>query len=563
MDAAKKFLRLCSSRNRGAADKHNDILGMQGNLTTPIAKLPVEIMARIFYLLARPTAKGRRDLEEENWDWLELTRVCRSWRDVALGCSTLWSKIRPSFSKKRVEVFLERSGQAALDIELGDWVNNTDVQIDVLELISRHMNQVQNFHISVTDGESAKWDTIQNLFQNPTLRLTNLNLHVVADELVEDDNFVPSLQLEKLASFVSAGVSSFRLESLSLSGVTLPWNSPIFEGLSTLKLANIREDRYRPTISEILAILAASPNLRLLEICNIGPLLSRECYQNVTLHRLERLYISRIEHVALVELFDNLVIPKDVGWILSILNPFTTSKKFPDCLLNRSIIYEALYLIFNDYSLTVNFELTDEDESDNGEVFSDGSDEDDWDKTDMILDFNDEHAPSLQYGFTSFFQSLEPFFRHPFLNTITSLEIVVMYLENGEKIASLTAAVWTKIFAIFPKVRTLTIMFHVEENTKLETQVIEALAGTQNSTILLELEGISLIFARFSTKEGRKAYDTLLSYLIRRRQNGSRLKYLHFQDCYGIGKEETERIKALDVADESYTTSSKEKILFT
>ncbi|KAK7025182.1 hypothetical protein R3P38DRAFT_3396120 [Favolaschia claudopus] len=83
------------------------------NDLVPVARLPPEILAAIF-VRCIPTSviKLKSDLS-----WLNITRVSRAWRDIALACPDFWSTLvfhRPMWTP----VMLERSKMASLIIRL-------------------------------------------------------------------------------------------------------------------------------------------------------------------------------------------------------------------------------------------------------------------------------------------------------------------------------------------------------------------------------------------------------------------------------------------------------------
>src|SRR5882672_8828345 len=80
----------------------------------PILTVPNEILQVIFDLYSNnKTAK----------DLLVLTRICRLWRSVALGCSEIWSNISPSMRPQLLDFFLEHSKNRPLNVTYshGNW----------------------------------------------------------------------------------------------------------------------------------------------------------------------------------------------------------------------------------------------------------------------------------------------------------------------------------------------------------------------------------------------------------------------------------------------------------
>ncbi|KAH9936681.1 uncharacterized protein B0H18DRAFT_329334 [Fomitopsis serialis] len=64
------------------------------NTLVPISRLPVEVLSEIFLHTAavRLYVPGR-DHDLHPYHWLQVTRMCRHWRAVALSCTALWSRL--------------------------------------------------------------------------------------------------------------------------------------------------------------------------------------------------------------------------------------------------------------------------------------------------------------------------------------------------------------------------------------------------------------------------------------------------------------------------------------
>ena len=88
----------------------------RGNALTPIGRVPDENLSSIFFLLSNEP--NPRTKEGARWDWLELTKVCRQWRDAALNCSILWVNIRKFSCIDRIQAFIERSKNADINVDL-------------------------------------------------------------------------------------------------------------------------------------------------------------------------------------------------------------------------------------------------------------------------------------------------------------------------------------------------------------------------------------------------------------------------------------------------------------
>jgi hypothetical protein len=84
----------------------------------PILKLSAEILSYIF-LLCRDDLRTEADIFDDVvvglFDWVQVTAVCRAWRQTALGTQGLWSRIEMD-RPLSVDPMLVRSGSASLTI---------------------------------------------------------------------------------------------------------------------------------------------------------------------------------------------------------------------------------------------------------------------------------------------------------------------------------------------------------------------------------------------------------------------------------------------------------------
>jgi len=92
----------------------SDMLRFAINPTSPINKLPPEILTRCFLYLVPyfPLTIGPSTNQNE---WIRVTHVCKYWRAVAIGFSGLWSRVE--FTRPEIlEMYLERSRSRPLEV---------------------------------------------------------------------------------------------------------------------------------------------------------------------------------------------------------------------------------------------------------------------------------------------------------------------------------------------------------------------------------------------------------------------------------------------------------------
>ncbi|KAH6905230.1 hypothetical protein BKA70DRAFT_509313 [Coprinopsis sp. MPI-PUGE-AT-0042] len=98
-------------------EKEKEIIDIkhERNQLAPVSRLPVEVLARVFLDRARSPESTTQDTQyafktgQYQVLWMGVSHVCRQWREVALGCSELWSVLNPRISTKWIEAMIKRS----------------------------------------------------------------------------------------------------------------------------------------------------------------------------------------------------------------------------------------------------------------------------------------------------------------------------------------------------------------------------------------------------------------------------------------------------------------------
>lgn len=116
-------------------ENENVVAALRGNALLPIARLPNEVLEKIFTLCLDPwTPFGTPTLTLSRRPlWMRLTYVCHRWRQVALCYSQLWTRISENLAKGLVPLFIDRASHRPMHIsvELRDRDNRQDLIISI------------------------------------------------------------------------------------------------------------------------------------------------------------------------------------------------------------------------------------------------------------------------------------------------------------------------------------------------------------------------------------------------------------------------------------------------
>ncbi|KAJ8502887.1 hypothetical protein ONZ45_g11349 [Pleurotus djamor] len=242
-------------------------LQRQKNASRAVAKLPRELLSRIFLdIRYRDHSKEYSTLPYQR-EWLVLLHVCHMWREVALGLALFWSWIEPSsISRTKQHVALSKSTPLNM-LCLMETLN--------LEAIDIVMSQFYRFKTMIVDAPGSQplhhilghmKDVAAPLLEELTLAIDNCFggvSFVFPKEIPLDE--MPSLRTLTLTrGVVTAALPSLpRLEHLTFSADRSPV-SRILESLkNNLNITHLRIDKadYTVTPSDDIASLKSSPVL--------------------------------------------------------------------------------------------------------------------------------------------------------------------------------------------------------------------------------------------------------------------------------------------------------------
>jgi hypothetical protein len=230
-------------------------LSQRRNEVAPISSLPTEVIADIILL-----ASAERDDEPWlEWKWLNVARVCRQWRDIALNQPLFWSHINfTNLTLAGAAEMLTRAKKAPLHLEAkvtGRRWNDARYSAFNKEL-QAHVSHIRHLNIIGTSAHLST--TLQHaLVASPAPILEYLSLTIPDAE-----------QMVLLPKNIFEGATLYFLE---LQEVIISWKSPLLRGLRYLKIYELNV-KNRPSVTDWLDALDEMPQLKELVLHAASPL---------------------------------------------------------------------------------------------------------------------------------------------------------------------------------------------------------------------------------------------------------------------------------------------------
>ncbi|KDQ19969.1 hypothetical protein BOTBODRAFT_382777 [Botryobasidium botryosum FD-172 SS1] len=228
-------------------------LCLRRNRLAPISRLPNEILSSAFRLVVqsfRKYTEGIRAL-------FTISSVCRAWRDVALECPMLWTRLERS-PPPLLSLFLARSKQAPLDIVFGE-----ELKYSPEDDLSKH--------IDLTSLHAHRWGTVI---------LRYLSFDEIARSLLPPAPHLEVLDLHCGPHPYAPGSGSLyrfphpfadhtpSLRELTLGAILIPSMHPIYCNLVKLGLRMIEYGK-PDLLRELFQVFEASPLLEELNLASL------------------------------------------------------------------------------------------------------------------------------------------------------------------------------------------------------------------------------------------------------------------------------------------------------
>lgn len=273
-------------------------------LSTPIRKLPMEILQEVFMYCLPPSEREFSGAPNGVESPMVLTRVCAQWRQVALATPRLWDTLLmrfPSFHVKQVstrklqlmEWWLERSKAVPLTLSVNVPLASGEILKDLLPLIRAHLPRCRSLRLWLPETWLSQFSLLSGVLGTPALERLEVSFS-------SGQGF--AVQTSPMIKLNSQGIPRLRHLSLRLRGsnsVELFAASP---GLQSLDLD------FSLTPSECRRLLAGCPNVVSCRFRAVDGWLPGLPESGVTtLHNLEELTIQISQPIA--PLLDTLCLP--------------------------------------------------------------------------------------------------------------------------------------------------------------------------------------------------------------------------------------------------------------
>jgi len=156
------------------------------NTLLPISQLPPEILSRIFLLV-----RGYDPYEtRSSISWIDLSRVSRHWRSIALNCLTLWTFLPLQYTLWTQEM-LRRSKNANLTVHATFSVRTHPPKVSAIVLALSHMARIKTMTLSNLDPDVATEIFSQLPRSAPQLEFLYISSDYFPGPRIPDDALVP------------------------------------------------------------------------------------------------------------------------------------------------------------------------------------------------------------------------------------------------------------------------------------------------------------------------------------------------------------------------------------
>ncbi|KDQ07290.1 hypothetical protein BOTBODRAFT_38907 [Botryobasidium botryosum FD-172 SS1] len=384
---ANEAIRLCTAHMIS-------ILRTRRNQYNSTYRLPNEVLSLIFQFTERSSGNPLRPLRQRTP--LNVAAVSRLWREVALNTPSLWTRI-DVMAPGLTRIFLDRSKEAPLHLEVdadkldtGSWsfvswayiqalgeTEDSDEESDEEtgeedEDGDTHEDSSEEEDVGGGEGSyysraapvSSPFSRLVKVLRTASHRWASLQLQEAsAAEVVQTLcfplPFLESLRMTRrdasLPYDLGTGTSTAyelstgavlranapRLRDLHLTAVPISLASPMYAGLTNLRLENIRHTA--SIVRQLLSVIAACPELESLILIKVY-FRDRDLAENsapsipMALNRLQRLQLDHVDAHLPKAILDSFSIPSSVIMELGMVISSWGEAVMPTNVVNAPLI---------------------------------------------------------------------------------------------------------------------------------------------------------------------------------------------------------------------------------
>lgn len=225
--------------------------GSQGQQAeSQVGSLPTEILCNIFISqrAISTTRQGRGGRTIYDLRWIQVSHVCRRWREIALEYPALWA-ILPPVHPEWLRLMIQRSAGVPISVDLGSWdVDLREYQPQLAEVLPQTSRLYQ---LALRD---VGWLVMENLAfigpRAPILKALSIDL---------TDHWASALPQHCLAQ------GAPRLQVLRLHNCSIQPTSKLLRELTELQLSFV-PDQMNMTLDDVVTCLQHTPHLALLNL---------------------------------------------------------------------------------------------------------------------------------------------------------------------------------------------------------------------------------------------------------------------------------------------------------
>ncbi|KAI0280338.1 hypothetical protein BC826DRAFT_1180853 [Russula brevipes] len=246
------------------------------NTLAPVSVLPLEVLSRIFHIVAFAEWPWFR---MENFRWIGVTQVCRHWRQVALDDSSLWARISGYRSTAWISEMLARARNAPLTVDFCGTPN-----AETLAMLTAHFVHTHEFRLRGL-GTPHFGDGVQEICSLEAPAMEHFELSSIS--LASPITFLRAPFFKRVAP---------KLRTFTLSQVRVPWSFIPCGQLTQLKITLLgRSIADGPSLGDSKSLIDLLINCPVLEILVLGSCLPHD----ITRPHVQAIHLPRLSYLSL------------------------------------------------------------------------------------------------------------------------------------------------------------------------------------------------------------------------------------------------------------------------